>query len=365
MMLFWLELEYGLAMLAWLSVLFAGLYVLLKLRRRLKRQTAGAEMKMLKAGLSLWCLLALLTGLELGFALFADHTDAFCRTNISRRWFRRYLDAQRNAEGFRDRREFLKTIPEGKQRVLFFGDSFTIGHGVRRCEDRFSDRVEVLLNEREPGRWEVANLGEAGYEVSLIEGLIRASLDNGWQAHQVVYVCMLNDIEGYDPRTEATIKEIQKVDPQFFLWSKTYFFNWLFFRWQQMRMGFGVDYFPHLADSYRSPAWQGMRASILKMQQSCRDHGVEFRMVLFPFLHNLGPDYPFAKAHEQLRELGRIEGIPVLDLEPVLRGHSAQELTVNRFDNHPNEFCHSLAAQAIFDWLKSPAEAAPHTGSRK
>jgi hypothetical protein len=39
--------------------------------------------------------------------------------------------------------------------------------------------------------------------------------------------------------------------------------------------------------------------------------------------------------------------VPVLDLRPVLESHAGEGLTVNRFDAHPNERAHALAAAAI------------------
>jgi len=37
----------------------------------------------------------------------------------------------------------------------------------------------------------------------------------------------------------------------------------------------------------------------------------------------------------------------VLDLEPVLRAHASENLMVSRFDGHPNERAHAIAAEAI------------------
>jgi hypothetical protein len=45
-------------------------------------------------------------------------------------------------------------------------------------------------------------------------------------------------------------------------------------------------------------------------------------------------------------------GVPHLDLLPVYVDYADAELVVNRFDAHPNEFAHSLAAEAIGRFLK-------------
>jgi hypothetical protein len=41
----------------------------------------------------------------------------------------------------------------------------------------------------------------------------------------------------------------------------------------------------------------------------------------------------------------------VLDLEPVFREHPRENLTVNRYDAHPNERAHEIAADAIYNKL--------------
>jgi hypothetical protein len=75
------------------------------------------------------------------------------------------------------------------------------------------------------------------------------------------------------------------------------------------------------------------------------------RVVIFPFLHDQGPRYPFAATHEKLVGHCRDAQIPVLDLEPVFRPRAGEDLTVNRFDAHPNERAHAIAAEAIYNQL--------------
>jgi hypothetical protein len=49
-----------------------------------------------------------------------------------------------NETGFRSEREFAPTKPDGKFRILLFGDSFTAGDGVSNPK-RYSDQLEQLL----------------------------------------------------------------------------------------------------------------------------------------------------------------------------------------------------------------------------
>ena len=116
----------------------------------------------------------------------------------------------------------------------------------------------------------------------------------------------------------------------------------------------------HPIANSRNPRLLFFREVLLRVQiwleradQICRLNESELRVVVFPFLHNLGSDYPFRTAHQQLVEFCENKNMRVLDLEPVLATRAASDLTVNRFDAHPNELAHELAAKAIRSELLS------------
>jgi len=92
-----------------------------------------------------------------------------------------------------------------------------------------------------------------------------------------------------------------------------------------------------------------MFAQLLDLRKTCRDAGIDLRVVVFPFLHNLGPNYPFTKAHQQIVAACQQQQIPCLDLLPVLQPHARENLTVSLFDAHPNERAHALVAPVIAD----------------
>lgn len=352
MLLYWCSPTYLLSMAAIAAVLIWWLRALLRKVRAVRLQPAESRKPpwWLKPMFACWFLTSMFYGLELGFAAFFETTDAFNATNVSARWFARHVEPYRNQQGFRDHRNLTRRKNDGKTRVVMIGDSFTIAQGVDNIEDRFSDLCETTINDRrtrDSKRVEVFNLGEFGWEVSVIEGMVRVLMEKHYQPDIVVYIYMLNDIEGYDPRTEEVIKTVQQQQPSSFLWTRTYFFNWMHFLWRQNQAKRTVDYFPHLADSYREKPWEGVQLSLDAMRRECEEHGSELRMVFFPFLHNLGADYEFRHAHQQLAEYCTKYDVRYLDLEPILTGFQDEILTVNRYDAHPNERCHAIVAEAI------------------
>ena len=159
-LIFYLSQGYLLAMSAWIVTLVAAFYGLLRYRQSCRQKSR--RLWPANAGLSLLMLLAAITASELGFACFADFSDTFNITNVSKRWLSIHIDNERNNEGFRDRNPFMKYVSPGQKRIVFLGDSFTAGHGIKKIDDRFTDRIAAWLEEKQPGKYVVANLGEPG-----------------------------------------------------------------------------------------------------------------------------------------------------------------------------------------------------------
>jgi hypothetical protein len=350
--------SYLIAMSAWLVGGVLGLRWLLKARRRWKDRPR--RLRAAHVLLSLWMLLATLTALELYFAVIYDESDSFNMTNVSQKWFRRHVQpfqrqlvldpAKRLGMTYRDDREFPTRIPPGRRHIVFTGDSFTFGHGVPDVADRFSNRVRAALEDQPPGRYVVSNLSDAGTDLHWVEELASSLLQYGYEVDTLVYVLCLNDIEPFHSR-HSTYADLGTHAPAFFLFRHTYFFNLAYFRFKQFTLPGVRNYYSFVREFYAGPAWERMRAKLESVAAMCQRQGVEFRVVVFPFLHNLGPDYPFGDAHARIVSACRAAEIPVLDLAPALGPHVDEGLTVNLFDAHPNERAHALAAEAIQKWL--------------
>lgn len=338
-----LSLTYLICLAVWIAAMIWMLRRLLFARR--KASCRPARIRWINAGLSLWIFLAGLTVVESYFALFYDQSDSFNMTNVSRRWFARHV--QKNSAGFRDDQPLTKTAPPGIHRVWFAGDSFTYGHGVKNPADRFSDRVADALERRHPGKFAVSNVADAGINIAQVENLMRVCLNGGYRFNTLVYVICLNDIEPYvDERGERYTHLFEPGPPLFF--RDTYFFNLLWFRLKQAMEPQVRNYYGDLAEAYRQG--EPLRRFLRKLDdlhEVCSRHEVDLRVAVFPFLHNLGPAYPFAAAHQKLVDHCHNHQIPALDLAPVLEPHLAEVLVVNRFDAHPNERAHQLAAEAM------------------
>jgi len=374
-----LSLDYLLGLGVWLLSLPLLLWGALAWRRSLRRRKRPLTRANL--ALSAWLLLFCLTGCELYFALLYDQSDSFNRTNVSQKWFNKWVRqkplifAGREGIPYRDDRDFPRELEPGQQHVVFVGDSFTFGHGIRRVEDRFSNLVRDAFEEQAPGRILVTNIADAGKDLEWVSEVTDRLATHKLPVTTLVYVLCLNDIEGYDrerlspapppvvapPSAWRSAAQLL-VSPFRWLARETYFLNFVKFRLQWATVPRATSYYADVEESYRGPPWQKMFARLLQVNRTCREAHIDFRVVVFPFLHNLGPDYPFADAHHQIVEACRQHDIPCLDLLPGLLPQARENLTVSLFDAHPNERAHALVAPQIAhellgDLLKSPAPA--------
>ncbi len=351
----------------WLLLGMATFVFLLKRRRRWSR--FPKRRTLVNLGLSLWMFLAALTAVELYFAFLYDTTDSFNMTNVSKKWFDIHVEPQKRRLVFdddiyldyRDDEDVPKSVGPGQEHICFIGDSFTFAQGVREVSDRFSNMIRAELEAKHPSRYLVSNLADAGRDLHWVELLVKTLFKNGYDINTVVYVVCLNDIETFHERHRTYYQDFgaRTHAPSFFLFRDTYFFNLVYFRARQFASPEVKGYYSFVQEYYDSEPWQRMQAKLLDVHRLCEQNDSELRIVVFPFLHNLGPDYPFHQAHQQFVDFCRESEIPVVDLEPVLTPHRDEGLMVNRFDAHPNELAHRLAADAIRDQLLADKFAAP------
>jgi hypothetical protein len=366
----YLSIEYLAAVALWIQILGIALFGLIAIPRQWRRTHPG-RVRLVKCGLSIWFFAVLLTGVELYFALIHDHSDSFNVTNVSKRWYARHATPDERSltcsggltVRYRDDRDFPRRLPDETRHVCFVGDSFTYGHGIVDMQSRFSNRVRIAYDRQSPGRFAFSNLAEPGRDVTWVVSLASALTEDAMRVDLLVYVLCLNDIEKCDDRTEALLQEMGRRAPDTFLFRDTYFFNLLYCRIRLQTLPGVQDYFAFLTESYRSDAWRKMQTQLLELRRICADGGIQLRIVLFPFLHNLGQGYPFDDAHAAIAAFCAEQEIPLLDLKPMLASHSGEGLIVNRFDAHPNERAHALAAEAIANDLSADLTRALHTSA--
>jgi lysophospholipase L1-like esterase len=240
------------------------------------------------------------------------------------------VPVQTNADGFRD--DEVPVARSGKRRLVFLGDSLTLGWGVAK-EDTFEHLLEARLGELAPT--EILNLGVGNYNTTQ-EVALFAEKGLKYGPDEVVLFYFINDAEPVPQRSRFPGLGHYRIVT--FYWSRL--------KALKARLSPGAGFAEYYGALYRDGAegWERSQAALLELRELSRAHGFGLKVVLLPELHRLDP-YTFEREHALVAEFLRANGIPVLDLAPHFRGvPEPQALWVSRDDAHPNARAHRMIA---------------------
>ena len=344
------------------------LFLFLFFRTRWAREQTARWTRYLLVNLaSCFLLLALMfAGGETYYRFVYDKTDSLSFTKVSQQWMKRYYIE--NSAGFRDNIQYSKVIEPGKRRISFVGDSFTAGHGVRSVEDRFANRIRAAHPE-----WEIhvlAKLGaDTGDEIKLIQWLH----DEGYQFDYVVLVYCLNDVEDLIPEWYQGLKQLgSKIGEGGWIRRHSFFLDMIYLRYRFLRDPMVKRYFNSVREAYQGP-WELQKQRLTAIRDFVQACGGRLMVVVFPYVHAVGPNYEYQFMHDKLNRFWSDENVPCLDLLPIFSNLPPETITVNRYDAHPNEYANALAAEQIEQFLRrfvdtntlaqQPAKNIPAQGS--
>lgn len=275
-----------------------------------------------------------------------DQSDSFGVTRVSGRWFNRYYHY--NNLDLRDNIDYIKK-KGGQARFTFLGDSFTAGHGIKNIEDRFANIIRKSKNKE----WEIQVFAKNGLETGGELKTLKKAVNLGYEIDNVVLIYCLNDISDLVPNWNKTLHGMyQKAKKQGFLLKHSFFINTIYYR---LRIGSNPkfsNYYNFVSEVYSSTLWNFQKDRIEIINNYVKDRGGVFHVIIFPFLHSFKTGYPYNNIHNKLSGFFQEKNIPYLDLLDIFEKYSSHNLTVNKFDAHPNEFAHSLAAKDILNFLE-------------
>ena len=294
--------------------------------------------------LTAFLLSLLFVGGETWYRFFVDRTDAVGMMKVAKRWHQRHY--RFNAQGWRDNVNY-ELQPETSRRMTFLGDSFAAGAGIKDVDDRFSNLLRARLPETE-----VHVLARNGFSskdhLNTVDDLL------GWDypTDAVVLVYMMNDIAPWVPVSGAVYHEMVRSEYALsYLERESYFLNTLTFRWKALRNPDFGQYLYGMRDAYGGDGWKENTAVLRQIRQRLEGVGIPLYVVTFPFMQDL-KDYAFEAEHQRLADFWQSEGVPHLDLLPVLLEHADRPLIVHKWDAHPNEYTNRVAADAIQAFLE-------------
>ena len=249
---------------------------------------------------------------------------------------------------FRDR-DFDPNKRAGIVRIGVLGDSIAFGGGIKNVNDRFSNILEKKL--RDAGKnAQVYNLGTQGYdtggEIESYQKVRHLNFDI------IVWQYFLNDIQPYGKSTGTPIiaRNSQQAKIVQFLSNKSFFFDFIYWRLsQRYQKTFDQLKNADLAQYQNPEVLQKHKEEMSAFIKDLKRENKRIVVIIFPFVHLIGADYPSTNIHQDLNQFFEQEGVEVINLLDYLKDKKARNLIVIGLDSHPNEAVHAEAAQKLFE----------------
>ncbi len=261
-----------------------------------------------------------------------------------------YNYVQLNNEGFRDK-DYSITKPDGVKRIIGLGDSYTYGWGIKNINDSYLKVLEKRLNEN--GKYEVMNFGLPGRDT---KGELEILKNNAlkYNPDLIVIGYLPNDMKNVDK--EIKEYEWKEIKLPFHFWLRNYFYLYFFLETQYNKIlekfNYKETYYSYLTKVLNSKVNKEYNKQFFReISEISKEKGMKVLVVVFPMIYNL-QNYSYTEADNFVKGAADENDFYFLDLLDTYKKYKESELVLSRFDAHPNEFAHKLAADAIYEKLK-------------
>ena len=248
---------------------------------------------------------------------------------------------------------------KGNRRILFLGDSFTYGSGVKESKTFVSQATDKLNENSRAPRDSLYESFNGGIPASMTADWVELfdEMVEGFQPDSVVVVFFLRDgVEGVTSigQINAIRNQMAKLSEDSILYRTSRL--WRYFVDREVQEELSTQYLGRLESGYlgevqETREWEHAQANLRYIQSESHRLGADFFLVVFPVLFELGENYPLEAAIDEILRFAEEEKMTTLSLLPAFSGQSALDLWVSALDQHPNEEGHAIAANAIYDFL--------------
>ncbi|MCF7957048.1 MAG: SGNH/GDSL hydrolase family protein [Phycisphaerae bacterium] len=256
-----------------------------------------------------------------------------------------------NSLGFRDGEYPLEKTPD-KERILFVGDSFTLGWGVA-FDELYSKKLEKRLNET-GNKYEVINTGIGNYNSTMEVELFKLK-GLPLKPDIVILMYFINDVE--------PVPEI-KTSLGYHAIKHSYFFSFLFDRFVKVRSLMlknysWCDYYAGLYSEENASNLNKNKASLEELIHICKTKDISLYIVNIPEMHDF-ENYQFTYATDYIRSVAEEGEVPFMDLLPTLKKHAPETMWVSPEDPHANGKANAIIAEVIYDKLMMDRSSNDH-----
>jgi hypothetical protein len=276
--------------------------------------------------------------------MFIPRSHSADFTLASKLWYAKYWKPI-NSMGFRDNE------PANSQHViLFVGDSFTAGHGLKSVDDRFSNIVGRELNKQ----YSVINIGKPNLDSRDEYDTMKNFLyQTRIKPEKIILQYCGNDIEGVAMSNGLIFNGFHPPpDMNKFLiliGSGSYFVNYVF--WLFPREYLGTPYITFLQQAYQNADILAKHEADLKLfVDYARENSIQLIVVVFPYLNNI--DISDSLYVRNIVNFFKANKINVINVSQLVKDMPVPERIININDGHASKKVNRIVAREILNELE-------------
>jgi hypothetical protein len=279
--------------------------------------------------------------------MFIPRSHSADYTLASRLWYAKYWKPI-NSLGFRD-----KEPDNNNPVILFVGDSFTAGHGLKSIDDRFSNIVGRELNKKEK-KYTIINIGKpnldtrAEYE-TMKEFLYLTRI----KPEKIILQYCGNDIEGV-AMDEGLIFGGFHPPPDMnkfivLIGSGSYLLNYIYFLYPREYLG--APYINYLTKAYKNDnILSKHKADLRAFADYAGKNSIQLIVVVFPFLADV--EMSDSMYVTDIVRFFKADNISVINVSQLVKDIPVPERIVNKNDTHASKKLNEIVAREILKKLE-------------
>jgi hypothetical protein len=274
--------------------------------------------------------------------MFIPRSHAVDYTLASKLWYAKYWKPI-NSLGFRD-----KEPDNNNPVILFVGDSFTTGHGLKSVDDRFSNIVGNELRKKGK-KYTVINIGrnnlDSREEYDLMTDFFHLTMI---KPKTIVLQYYGNDIDGVAKSSGIKFDGFRPpADMNKFLiliGSGSYLFNYIY--WMFPREYLGASYINFLTQAYKNDAVLSKHKDDLKLFVNyARENSIQLIAIIFPLLQDI--EMSDSMYVNNIVNFFETNNATTINVSSLVKNIPMSERMININDGHASKKVNRIVAQEI------------------
>ena len=276
--------------------------------------------------------------------MFIPRSHNFNYTLSSKLWFHKYWKPI-NSLGFRDNE------PSNNNHVIMFvGNSFTAGHGLKCVDDRFSNIVGNELNKTEK-KYNIINIGHNGRHTRReYESMINFFYMTRIKPKIIILQYYGNDIEDVAIENGLTYIRLPIINKYLnAIISGSYLLNYIY--WSSSNYYINDSYNNFLSLAYNNDTILSKHKDDLGLFVNyAKKNSLKLIVVVFPYLHNL--EKSDALYGNSIVNYFAEKNVSTINVSQLVKDIPISKRIINKNDGHASKIVNKLVAQEILKRLK-------------